>query len=175
MDFLTMSEAELVSWSQRGNQEAMDQLVKRHWEAVYRHCLQVIHDEAMAQDLTQETFVHAFAHLSTFEQRARFSTWIWRIAHNLSLNYIKRKKPRETPLKEELLAAPTRSEPGERAEEVKKALGELDEKHRLVCELYLLHRMPQKEIAHQLNIPYGTVRSRLHYGRRLLRKKLPEA
>ena len=168
-----MDEEELLERSLKGEKEAMDALVKLHWDRVYHHCLRIIHDESLAEDLAQETFVRAFQHLDSFQRRARFATWVWRIAHNLSLNFLKKKRLHEEPLKEELISAPI-DHPPESAfmEQVEEALNTLDEKHRIVFELYDLKHIPQKEIAAQLNIPHGTVRSRLHYARQRVRKFL---
>jgi RNA polymerase sigma-70 factor, ECF subfamily len=160
-----MQDEELIQKSLAGDREAMDTLVRENWDRIYHHCLRLVHDESMAEDLTQETFVRAFQNLALFKQHARFSTWVWRIAHNLSLNYLKKKGRQEQPLKEEILPSPEVRDEKEFYVQVEEALKTLDEKHRLVFELYDLKHIPQKEIAAQLNIPHGTVRSRLHYAR----------
>ncbi len=160
-----MDEHSLIEQSRKGNREAMDQLVRTHWDRVYHHCLRMVHDEKMAEDLAQETFVRAFEHLETFQERAQFSTWVWRIAHNLSINYLRKLHVKEQALNEELFSAEVDKEEGAFMEQVKRALETLDEKHRIVFELYDLEHLPQKEIAAQLDIPHGTVRSRLHYAR----------
>lgn len=165
-----MSEKELIEKSLKGDKEAMDLLVRENWDRVYHHCLRIVLDESMAEDLAQETFLHAFSHLSTFQHRARFSTWVWRIAHNLSLNYLKKKHRSEQPLKEEIIPGQVFEEEKAFYSQVEEALKTLDEKHRIVFELYDLKHIPQKEIAAQLNIPHGTVRSRLHYARLKIRE-----
>lgn len=164
-----MDDDELIDKSLKGDKEAMDLLVRENWDRVYHHCLRIVHDESMAEDLAQETFVHAFQHLSSFQRRARFSTWVWRIAHNLSLNYLKKKFLQDQPLKEEILPAPELEDEREFYSQIEEALKTLDEKHRIVFELYDLKHIPQKEIAARLNIPHGTVRSRLHYARMKVR------
>jgi len=171
-----MLEEELIDKSLAGDKEAMDILVREHWDRVYHHCLRIVQDESMAEDLAQETFVHAFQHLGSFQRRARFSTWIWRIAHNLSLNYLKKKHRHEQMLIEEIVPSQETKNETEFFQQIEKALETLDEKHRVVFELYDLQHIPQKEIAAQLNIPHGTVRSRLHYARLMVReyfKKFP--
>ncbi|MCH9627763.1 MAG: ECF RNA polymerase sigma factor SigW [Chlamydiales bacterium] len=165
-----MDEHALIEQSRAGNQEAMDLLVRAHWDRIYHHCLRMIHDEGIAEDLAQETFVRAFAHLDAFQERARFSTWVWRIAHNLSINYLKKQHVKEHVLNEKLLSAEVHEEEGAFVEQVKEALKTLDEKHRVVFELYDLEHLPQKEIAARLGIPHGTVRSRLHNARLKVRE-----
>ncbi|MCC5831935.1 MAG: sigma-70 family RNA polymerase sigma factor [Chlamydiales bacterium] len=172
-----MQEEELLEKSLNGDKEAMDILVREHWDRVYHHCLQIVQDESMAEDLAQETFVHAFKHLYSFKRRSLFSTWIWRIAHNLSLNYLKKKHRHERPLIEEILPSQEQQEEREFYLRVEEALKTLDEKHRVVFELYHLKQISQKEIATLLNIPHGTVRSRLYYARLKVReyfKRFPE-
>ncbi len=165
-----MNEDELLNKSLEGDKGAMDLLVREHWDRVYHHCLCIVHDESMAEDLAQETFIHAFDHLASFQRRARFSTWVWRIAHNLSINYLKKKHRTELPLIEEILPSHETLEEKEFYLQVEEALKTLDEKHRIVFELYDLKHIPQKEIATQLDIPHGTVRSRLHYARLQVRE-----
>lgn len=165
-----MQEDELIDKSLKGDREAMDLLVRENWSRVYHHCLRIVQDESIAEDLTQETFVHAFQHLDSFQRRAKFSTWVWRIAHNLSLNYLKKKSREEQPLKEEILPSEEGEDEREFYQQVEEAMQTLDEKHRIVFELYDLKHIPQKEIAAQLNIPHGTVRSRLHYARLKIRE-----
>ncbi len=158
-----MQERELIKKSIAGDKEAMDRLVKLHWERVYRHCLKILGDVELAEDAAQESFVKAFEHLENFQKRATFSTWIWRIAHNTSLNILRKERRADLPLQEELLAAPSSTDWGD-------LLDQLDEKHRRVFELFVIEKMPQKEIAKLLKIPHGTVRSRVHYARLKLKK-----
>ena len=131
-------------------------------------------DEEIAQDLTQETFLHAYQHLDTFHGRSSFYTWIYRIAHNLSLNFLKKThRQQELEFKEELLPAGFISEDQLEDEEFNQALQvalqTLPPKQRIVFEMFDLQRIPHKEIAAKLGISPGTVRSRLYYARHKLR------
>lgn len=172
-----MEEEQLINDSLKGNEKAMNELVRAHWDRVYHHCLRMVQEENTAQDLTQETFLHAFSHLATFQRKAKFSTWIWRIAHNLCLNYLKKPYLKDQPLYENVLQDNHTPESDEGfTKQIEEALKELDEKHRLVFEMYDLQHIPQKEIAARLKISHGTVRSRLHYAREKVRmyfKKFP--
>jgi RNA polymerase sigma-70 factor, ECF subfamily len=173
-----MDERELIQKSLEGEEGAFDILVEQNWPSVYRHCLRIVKDEESAQDLAQETFLHAFQHLPSFRREASFSTWIWRIAHNLSLNYLKKRRYSEQELKEELLP-PKFFAQKEIDEElmlkIQRAMESLSPKFRLVFEMYDLKHIPQKEIAVKLGIPHGTVRSRLFYARKKIREFLGEA
>ena len=173
-----MDERELIRKSIEGNENAFAELMTAHKGMVFRHCLSVVHDQEMAEDLTQETFVHAYRHLSTFRMEARLSTWLWRISHNLSLNYLKKQRGVEQEFREELL--PQKILACEEIDEekvlkIREAMKHLSLKHRTVFEMYTLQHMPQKQIAAELGISYGTVRSRIHYARQKIRKLLAEA
>lgn len=173
-----MDERELIQKSLQGEETAFAQLVEQNQHLVFLHCLKIVKDEEIAQDLTQETFLHAFQHLDHFRMEARFSTWLWKIAHNLSLNYLRKHTHQEKEYKEELLP-PTFLEKHEEDEElmlaIRQAMEQLPEKQRIVFDMYDLQQLPQKEIAARLGISYGTVRSRLFYARKKIRQLLQEA
>jgi RNA polymerase sigma-70 factor, ECF subfamily len=172
---LLMDEREHIKKSLQGDEEAFKLLVQQNHELVFRHCLKIVKNEEAAKDLTQETFVHAYQHLHEFRMEARFSTWLWRIAHNLSLNALRKSSHLEKEYKEEI-ARPSFFTPEEENEElmqkIKHVMSQLPEKQRVVFELYDLQHMPQKEIAAKLGISYGTVRSRLFYARKKIRQFL---
>jgi RNA polymerase sigma-70 factor, ECF subfamily len=169
------NERELIRKSIEGEEGAFDMLVMQHRESVFRHCLGIVKDEEIAQDLTQETFVHAFQHLATFRMESRFSTWLWRIAHNLSLNYLKKNRTITLEFKEEILPSKWIKEENEDLLlKIQDAMQHLSPKHRLVFELFELKHIPQKQIAAELGISYGTVRSRLFYARKKIKQFLQE-
>lgn len=169
-----MLEKELVERSKKGDEEAFAELMHTYEGKIYQQCLGIIKDEELAKDVTQETFVHAYQHLSTFRMESQFYTWIYRIAKNLSLNLLRKRKHREQELKEELFVIPVSPEAEPIKEEIKvrmfKALKELPEKQRIVIELFDIQNLSIKEIATQLKIPSGTVRSRLFYARKKMRE-----
>ncbi len=168
-----MHEKELIAKSLEGDEEAFKALVLQNKDSVHRHVLNLVHDEEIAADLTQETFLHAFQHLASFKQKAKFSTWLWRISHNLSLNYLKRERRFDQEFNENLLTPkPEKVIDDELLSKIQQILPHLPEKQRIVFEMYDLQRIPQKEIAATLGISHGTVRSRLHYARRKIREWL---
>lgn len=174
-----MNERDLIARSLKGDEGAFGILVEQNRGAVYRHCLSVVHDEEIAEDLTQEAFLHAFQHLNHFRMDSLFSTWLWRIAHNLSLSYLKKKRGHiEQEFKEEFLPPElfeTEQGNDELISRIREAMSHLSPKHREVIEMYDLKHIPQKQIAVELGIPSGTVRSRLHYAREKIRQFLREA
>jgi RNA polymerase sigma-70 factor, ECF subfamily len=173
-----MDERELIQKSQQGDEEAFAQLMYAHQGMILRHCLSLVHDQEIAEDLTQEAFVQAYRHLARFRMEAHFSTWVWRIAHNLALNYLKKHRVIEQEFQEGILHPHSLSEEGvteEYMSKIRAAMERLPAKHRVVFEMFALKRIPQKQIAATLGLACGTVRSRLHYARKKIKKFLQGA
>lgn len=174
-----MDENEWIQRSQQGDEEAFTALVHCYQDKIYHQCLYLIKDEELAQDLTQETFLHAFQHLATFRKESSFYTWLYRIARNLCLNFLRKRKHLEQELKEETIAAVEYQEEHPIDEAFQAALQEaierLPPKQRVVFELFDLQKLPHKEIAAQLNVSTGTVRSRLYYARKKIREFLQKS
>ncbi len=161
-----MDEKELIFKSLQGEESAFNQLVIMHRDKIYRECVDLVKDEAAADDLTQDTFVQAYRSLKNFKQRSSFYTWIWRIAHNLSVNYIKRDKRRKEVEQKNVIKQCYDSE------YLTEYLSLLPYKQRIVFEMYYLDQLTQKEIADKLGVAHGTVRSRLHYAKKHLQNFL---
>jgi RNA polymerase sigma-70 factor (ECF subfamily) len=170
-----VDDTKLVQRAQRGDAVAFEQLVRRHQRYVFNVAYRVLNDYAEAEDITQEAFVRAWRGLPGFRGQARFTTWIYRIVHNLCLNRLpglKRELLRTEPL-EEALAASTPSqaelvEVRERVAFLHAQLDQLPEKYRLVLTLRYLQHLSYDEIAAALDLPVGTVKTHIHRARRLL-------
>jgi RNA polymerase sigma-70 factor (ECF subfamily) len=149
----------------------------------------MLHDHEEAHDLTQETFINAYRHLPKFKMHARFYTWIYRIAVNLCINFIKKKKNIQTrPLtnfiyskggqpyfeKVKRVVLPESPEFKEIEEALHHGLQTLSPRHKAVLIMYDIEGLSHKEIAQLLHINEGTVRSRLHYARQKMRKFLKD-
>lgn len=170
----------LISRSQRGDKLALSALVQRYQNYVFRLCYLVMHNEQDAEDMTQETFIRACRALPRFQVRpgASFEAWLYRIAVNCCRSRIRRKwyqvLPWPNPAPD--LASAPENQPdrvvmdGEYRDEMLSAIDTLGEKHRLVVILRYYAGLSNEEIAMALNIPSGTVRSRLHTARQRLKK-----
>ena len=159
-------ESELIERSKSGNDEAYAELVRRYRRRIFFVCLHITHQKDLAEDLTQETFIQAFRGLNGFKSQARFYTWLYRIAVNLSINAIKRMHAHPfLPILESTAAAPYSSqvELDEINLLIEKSLQQLPFAQRRVIELYDFEGKNHQEIARLLDINIGTVRSRLHY------------
>jgi RNA polymerase sigma-70 factor, ECF subfamily len=178
-------EAELIERSRKGDSAAFGVLVERYQRRVVGVALAVVHNQDDAIELAQETFVRAFENLSKFESRSSFSTWLYRIAANLAIDFWRR-EGRHVVLHgddadSEIGKLPTsrgdsfkevsRSELSAR---LKQALEELTPEHRAVILLREVEGMSYDEISDVLQCPRGTVMSRLHYARTHLRNILKD-
>jgi RNA polymerase sigma-70 factor (ECF subfamily) len=173
-------EAELIARAKKGDREAFGILVKRYERRVIGVALAVVHNQDDALELAQETFVRAFENLRSFESRSSFSTWLYRIAANLAIDFWRREgrysvlrgEDAENELRRlpsargDSFTAATRSELGER---LSNALEQLTPEHRAVILLREVEGLSYDEISEVLNCPRGTVMSRLHYARSRLR------
>jgi RNA polymerase sigma-70 factor (ECF subfamily) len=162
------AEPALVRAAQRGSTEAVDELFRRHWPAAHRAAWLVVHDAAAAEDIAQEAFLAAVRALDRFDRRRPFGPWLHRIAVNRAIDWARAAKLRAE-AEEQDVAAPERPEPDER---MLPALATLDPDHRAVIVLrYLLEYTPG-EIADLLDLPRGTVNSRLRRGLDKLKERL---
>ena len=172
----------LIRRCQRGDALAIEVLVRRYQNYVYRLCTLVMRNEQDAEDMTQETFIRAFRALPRFEirQGVSFEAWLYRIAVNACRSRMRRKWYQVLPWPEpapQMVAEPE-AQPehklirGEQRDQILDAIDCLGEKHRLVVILRYYAGLTNEEIARALGIPSGTVRSRLHIARQKLRDLL---
>lgn len=153
-----------------------DALVREHREAVYRIAARMTRRHEDADDLVQETFLRAYQSLGQFRGDSTASTWLYRIVTNLALNHLRRRARfqrfatlfrRET---DAVSQEPVDADETKRA--VRVALDSLPASQRAVVVLFDMEGLSAAEISGILDVPEGTVRSRLHHARRHLRKRL---
>jgi RNA polymerase sigma-70 factor (ECF subfamily) len=171
----TTSDEVLVHSFIGGDEDAFPLLVRRHQGRLYNICLRVVRDREDAMDLTQEAFARIAERISGFAGASTFSTWSHRLTINLCLDFLRRKKARpEAPLAEdEHVLEPADSRPGPEELAVGRvdgvplweAVAALDEDYRQVVVLADVEGISMDEIAQALDIPVGTVKSRLHRAR----------
>jgi RNA polymerase sigma-70 factor (ECF subfamily) len=175
------SDTELVVRARQGDEAAFEQLVLRHQRYVFNLAYRVLGDYTEAEDMTQEAFVRVWRGLSGFRGQARFTTWLYRIVHNLCLNRLPglRRELLQTEPLEEVLADPGPSPADlfavrEQMAFLHAQLDRLPEKYRLVLTLRYLQHLSYDEIAAALEMPMGTVKTHIHRARRLLRERLSQ-
>jgi RNA polymerase sigma-70 factor (ECF subfamily) len=174
-------DADLVRRARHGDEKAFGQLVQRHQRFAFNVACRVLGERSVAEEVTQEAFVRAWRALPGFRGDARFTSWLYRIVHNLSLNRLPslRRELRMAETPEELLAdngpSPAASlEASEKLEFLHAQLPRLPRKYRLVLTMRYLEEMTYQEIAAELDLPMGTVKTHIHRARRLLTDRLEE-
>ena len=180
----------LVRRTRRGDLEAYDELVRRYQERIYATIYHMTSNHEDANDLAQESFIKAFQALKSFKGGSSFYTWLYRIAVNKTINFLKQRKNRihmslnDLDFKAEhdpdlmaLISDKTpRREVGlaELQEKLNAALLKLSEPHRLVVVLHDVQGQSHEEIAKIMDCNIGTVRSRLFYARQQLQALLSD-
>lgn len=179
-ELTSLPETELLARSQRGEQAAYGQLVAHYQRLVWDVALRLGADAPLAQDVAQETFIRAWRALPQFQPRgdASFRAWLCRIAHNLTVDALRRRRP-ETQADEIAITDPQPAhDPAaafarqEQAERVRAAIRRLPPASQAVLILREYEGLTYGEIAQALDIPAGTVMSRLNYARTRLRELL---
>jgi RNA polymerase sigma-70 factor (ECF subfamily) len=182
----------LVARAQQGDFASYDALVTRHRGRIFAMIRNMIHQEADAWDLSQEVFIKAWNALPRFEAKARFSTWLYRIAHNVVYDWTRKRKIESAgELNDEIFereridsssfTTPAGGESpdetmahGELRAKIEVALGKLSPEHREVVILKDVQGLSYKEIAEVMACSLGTVMSRLYYARQKLQGLLKD-
>ena len=178
-----MEEKDLVRLSKEGNEEAFAALVKKYKTKVFNLVWSLTRDRETADDLAQETFIKAYFALRKFQFKSEFGTWLYRITVNHVKDYLRKKarvrkisleKIKEKPfVQENEMTRKEREQIEEqRRELIYQALQNLPEKYQVILSLRDIQGFPYEEITKILKISPGTVDSRLHRARKMLRKKL---
>jgi RNA polymerase sigma-70 factor (ECF subfamily) len=169
------SEQALIRGAAAGSEADLEQLFRRFWPRAYRIAFLIVHDHAAAEDIAQEAFVQAIRRLDRFDRRRRFAPWLSTIVANRAIDWTRaRAARRESRHEPPEAAAPADAPVGRYSEEVVAALATLTPEHRAVIVLrYVLDYTPG-EIAGALELPRGTVNSRLRRGLDTLKSRLGE-
>lgn len=179
MPLVARNEKLPVREAQTGEPAAWDALYRRYQLPLYTFIQEMVRNEQLSLDLVQETFIRAARHIGGLRERDRFGSWLFGIAHQLVRRHAQRHaRPEEQPL--ELATELAASEPGpdnwliQREQETafREALRQLSPDHREVFMLHYLEDFSVEEIAQATGTQPGTVKSRLHYARKELRKQL---
>jgi RNA polymerase sigma-70 factor, ECF subfamily len=173
-------EVELVNASLNGDKNAFGEIVNRYQKMVARTVKGMLGDSVFAEDIGQEVFINLYYSLSEFRGEAKLSTYIQKIAVNLTLNEIKRRKrffslfsqKANTEMHEFEIADNNTEERSEASEIVNKALLAMDPKFRIIVTMRMLQGYSTKETADILDLPLGTVLSRLSRAQEQLRNIL---
>jgi len=173
-----VAELDLMERASRGDPNAERALYEAHVERVYRLAYRMSGDDDLARDITQDTFIRAFARLGEFRGDAALATWIHRIAVSVALNTlqkVKRLRSREAPIEEADTVAGTarRSEPDLR-DRLHRAIDALPDGYRMVFVMHDVEGYTHEEIGEALGIQSGTSKAQLFRARGKLREALAD-
>jgi len=177
----------LIRDALEGDQKAFKDLVDRHKSSVFHIVFRIVRDREIANDLVQETFMKAFSSLKSYRSEYRFSTWLYKIAANSSIDHLRKRRIRALSLDN-----PIQTEDGqvgievadyshhperemvrqEQAVSINEAIESLPDKYRRVIIARHREEKSYEDIARELKVPVGTVKARIFRARELLKKRL---
>ncbi|TMV18298.1 RNA polymerase sigma factor SigW [Paenibacillus thermoaerophilus] len=177
----------MVRLAREGEREAFAELVGLYQDKLYHLAYRMLYQAQEAEDIVQETFLRVYANLHRYDETQKFSTWIFRIATNLCIDRIRKRKanfsldaelsdgegsdwyamlPGDEPTPESRLMLT------ETQEQIRSAIDGLPEKYRAIVILRYLHDLSLQEIGEIMGMPVTTIKTRVHRGREALRNKL---
>ena len=185
-----LREQELVERARRGEESAFEALVTENEKRIYNLCLRLVGNPEDAAELTQEAFLNAWRGLGRFQGESSFSTWLYRLASNVCIDFLRREKrrrslsmtvslddeegERQAELPDRRYAPEEALERSEARRAVAEGLERLTPEHRQVLVMREIHGLSYAEIAQVLGLEEGTVKSRIARARGALRKVLTE-
>lgn len=191
MDYQELTDQEVVARARNGAEAAYRELIGRYQRPILSLIHRLVRDRELAEDLTQDTFVKVLNALDRYDPRLKFSSWIFRIAHNTAIDQLRRKNPVTHSIdgspyvvntEEAQASAFTPVDPAEDPEqfassreigrEIESALAELRPEYRTAIILWHVEGRPYDEIAEIMELPLGTVKTFIHRGRNQLKKRL---
>lgn len=184
-----LTDPELAASARAGSGEAFRELVRRFERPVYSLIFRMVQDQATAEDLAQEVFVKAYRRLETYDPSRKLSSWLFKIAHNTTIDHLRRGGVETVPLEaaredgeraglaavlpdegvESPAAAAERRDLGRSLE---KAIGRLRPEYREAVLMFYLHGASYQEICEATGLPLGTVKTNLHRARKQLAEEM---
>jgi RNA polymerase sigma-70 factor (ECF subfamily) len=183
----SIEDDKLVAKAVQGQEDSYKKLVDKYNSPIYFHIRKMIKEQELVEDLVQEVFIKAFKNLATYSNQYAFSTWLYRIATNHTIDYLRKKKlptfsisdpiktkdgEVEVQLPDTSFATDAPIIKHERKAIVQEAIANLPEKYRKVIRMRHMDELSYDEIADELNIPLGTVKAHIFRARELLHKAL---
>ncbi len=172
------SDEEIARLVQAGKTDLFGILIRRYEDKIMRYAKKFLFSHEEIEDIVQEVFIKAYVNIQSFDASRKFSSWLYRIAHNEFINAIKKKKREHLPFfnLDTLFPHPASNETAEKEandrelqEMLDKCLSELDPKYREPLVLYYFEELNYKEISDVLRIPIATVGVRLKRGKQIMK------
>jgi RNA polymerase sigma-70 factor, ECF subfamily len=184
---LAAADAELVVRALSGREDGFEELVRRYQRPIVAYVYRMVGDYDAALDLTQEVFIRVYNSLGRYRAEFKFSTWIYRIAHNAAIDHLRRVGASRTeemtiegeggtsfekPLASKAPSPEQETERGERRAEIEEVVGQLPHAYRELIVLRHSHDLSYDEIAEVTGLPLGTVKNRIFRAREAMRELL---
>jgi len=170
-----------VQAAMKGNQKAFEKLFLRYKDAIFYFLLRIVNNRTDAEDLTLECFGKAFRNINQYSTKYAFSTWLFRIASNTSIDFIRKKKKNiikletkdesnmDLPLYESKTPSPEQQIINKQnAKYMRQKVSQLKDRYRILIELRYFKEYSYEEIAQEMNLPIGTIKAQLFRARKLL-------
>jgi RNA polymerase sigma-70 factor (ECF subfamily) len=179
-----VADCDLVTRAIAGREDGFEELVRRYQRPIAAYVYRMVGDYDAALDLTQEVFIKVYGSLSRYRSEYKFSTWIYKIAHNAAVDHLRRHSTREQSLVKQAdgeqydlpieSGRPTpeqESEKAERCAEIERVVRQLPAAYRELIILRHSHDLSYDEIAEVMGLPLGTVKNRLFRAREVMRQQ----
>lgn len=172
-----LNEEQMVRQALSGRTEAYELLLKKYWKLAVAAALSKCHDPATAEDIAQESFMHAFRYLRTLQNQNRFTGWLMTIVHQKYIEHLRLQVQRQKiellePVRQNFMAAANPGLSTEQVTFVHNAIANLPQKFQTVILMRFVGGLSTEQIAEQLNKRHNTVRVWLHRAYNTLRKNL---
>ncbi|HSJ07480.1 MAG TPA: sigma-70 family RNA polymerase sigma factor [Longimicrobiales bacterium] len=191
MDYAALSDQQVVQLARSGRERAYRELIGRYQRPVFSLIYRLVRDREKAEDLAQDTFIKVLNAIDRYDPKFKFSSWIFKIAHNTALDQLRRRHPETLSLDGSPHAATSAEAEAstitpashdetpeqftlnrELGSEIEAAIGDLREEYRTAIVLCHVEGRPYEEIAEIMDVPLGTVKTYIHRGRKELMKQL---
>lgn len=179
-----LDDQQLIRLTLDGQQEAFGHLIHKYQGRLYNGMVHIIRDPSEAEDVVQDAFVLAMTRLDSFKGNSQFFTWLYRIGYNVAITKLRKKKPTvslqgnddsfKLNLPDDGPAPGDKMSQQESVSQLMTAMGRLTEEHRSILVLREMEEMDYDAISQILDLPVGTVRSRLHRARSQLKEQLEQ-
>ena len=172
-----MKDGDLVKRFQNGEEQAFDELVKKHYSTTHNLLIRLSGNSMDADDLCQETFIRVYRSLRKFKAQSQFSTWLYRIAVNVANSHYRKEKVRQLLSfgnDPETMAVDEPTEPRELDPEMWDAIHNLPQKQKMVLTLRIFQELSFKVVASILNMSENSAKVNYHHAIQRLKEKLGE-
>ncbi|MBD0326112.1 MAG: sigma-70 family RNA polymerase sigma factor [Pyrinomonadaceae bacterium] len=179
-----VADCDLVTRAIAGREDGFEELVRRYQRPIAAYVYRMVGDYDAALDLTQEVFIKVYGSLARYRSEYKFSTWIYKIAHNAAVDHLRRNSTREQslikqtdgeqydlPIESGRLSPEQESEKAERRAEIEAVVRQLPSAYRELILLRHSHDLSYDEIADVTGLPLGTVKNRLFRAREVMRQQ----